>query len=478
MTEALSLRQFAGLKLLEWSGLAKQFGPLSPPLSSLVPRGNWWPFIRESYTGAWQQNVTIELANVLSHPTVFACITLIASDIAKMQLRLLVKDASGVWEETESAAFSPVLRKPNSYQLTIEFIRSWVMSKLIYGNSYVLLVRDLRQVVRAMHVLDPTRVQVLLAPNGDVYYQLKRDDLSRQFEDGFVVPASEIIHDKMNTLNHPLVGLSPIYACGLAAVLGLKIQTNSANLFNNAASPMGTLNVPTAIDQGQADRLKANFMAATSGSNYGAVAILTNGMEYKPITQSAVDSQLIDQWKATSEAVCAAFHVPGHMVGVGDPPTVGTNVQSLAIQYFAQALQEPAECIEDHLDYALGLTEKIDGRQLGVGFDHDDLFWMDTATMVENEAKKVGAGIASPNEARKKFDAKPVEGGDTPYLQEQNWPLRLLSARELPTRPPTAPEPIEEPDEDEEDIDDEEMNEEDVEKAVADLLRKELELAA
>jgi HK97 family phage portal protein len=274
-------------------------------------------------------------------------------------------------------------------------------------------------------------------------------------------------------LNHPLVGLSPIYACGLAAVLGLKIQQNSANLFQNGASPGGLLMVPTAITQEQSDRLKANFKAGVGGNNYGDLVVLTNGLDYKPIAQTAVDSQLIDQWKATSEAVCAAFHVPGHMVGVGPAPTVGTNVESLAIQYFAQALQEPAKCIEDHLDYALGLTEKIDGRQLGVGFDHDDLFWMDTATMVENEAKKVGAGIASPNEARKKFDAKPVEGGDTPYLQEQNWPLRLLSARELPTRPPTAPEPIEEPDEDEE-----ELSDEAVENGLRDLLRKELDVAA
>lgn len=45
------------------------------------------------------------------------------------------------------------------------------------------------------------------------------DNLST-LEEGLTVPASEIIHDRMNCLFHPLVGISPIFACGLAAMAG------------------------------------------------------------------------------------------------------------------------------------------------------------------------------------------------------------------------------------------------------------------
>ncbi|WP_416380911.1 hypothetical protein, partial [Klebsiella pneumoniae] len=34
------------------------------------------------------------------------------------------------------------------------------------------------------------------------------------------VPAREVIHDRFNCLFHPLIGLSPIYAAGLAAMQG------------------------------------------------------------------------------------------------------------------------------------------------------------------------------------------------------------------------------------------------------------------
>ena len=63
---------------------------LTPP-PALAGRGSggWFPIVRESYPGAWQQNVEITLADVLTHPTVYACVSLIASDIAKVPVRLV-----------------------------------------------------------------------------------------------------------------------------------------------------------------------------------------------------------------------------------------------------------------------------------------------------------------------------------------------------------------------------------------------------
>ena len=55
--------------------------------------------------------------------------------------------------------------------------------------------------------------------------------------------------------------------------------------------------------------------------------------------------------------------------------------------------------IELCLDEGLGLTEVV-GKTYGTWFDLDDLLRMDTATLVEAEAKAVGAGIEAPNESR------------------------------------------------------------------------------
>lgn len=424
------------------------FGALTAPrqkalpqqLSSVESRAGWWPIIRESWAGAWQHNVEIEIANVLTHPTVFACITLIASDIAKMRLRLVEMDRNGIWSETESAAFSPVLRIPNGYQTINQFIEHWMLCKLIHGNTYVLKSRDNRGVVDALYVLAPERCRPMVADDGAVYYELKLDHLSRQHRDYLLIPASEIIHDRFNTLYHPLVGISPIHACGLAAVLGLRIQTNSANLFTNGAMPSGILTAPGYIKPETAARLKENWQTEYSGDNVGNIAVLGDGLHFEPMAFKAGESQLTEQWKAAALMICAAFHVPPHMVAV-EPAPQNANVEPLQIQYYSQALQAHIEAIEKCLDDGLGvLANRIDGRFLGTEFDLDDLLRMDTESMTDALTKAVGGALMTPNEARKKLNLKPVEGGDDVYSQQQNWSLAALAKRdEMALQPAATP---------------------------------------
>ena len=166
---------------------------LPPQLVSGAGRG-WYSIVHEPWAGAWQQNQSETVENITAHVAVFACVSLIASDIGKTRLRLVEQDANGIWSETENPAFSPVLRKPNGYQIRNQFFEGWITSKLLTGNTYVLKRRDLRNVVDAMYVLDPLRVRVLMAPDASVFYELDADAIGG-IEEKVTVPASEIIHE-------------------------------------------------------------------------------------------------------------------------------------------------------------------------------------------------------------------------------------------------------------------------------------------
>lgn len=394
-------------------------------------RGSWWPLIKESFTGAWQQNVEVKVADVLTFGAAYRCISLISSDIAKMRVKLVQVDDEGVWSETYSAAYSPVLRKPNAWQTRIQFFRNWMESKLVHGNAYVLKQRDNRGVVTALYVLDPTKVQPLVAPDGAVYYELSRDDLARQPEARIVAPAKEIIHDRGETFYHPLVGLSPIYASGLAAIQGLRIQHNSATFFGNASNPGGVLTAPGAISDDTAKRLKATWDANYSGANAGKVAVLGDGLHFEQMMIKATDAQLIEQLRWTSEQVCSAFGVPAYKVGVGATPTYN-NIEALNSQYYSDCLQQHIEEIEVLLDEGLGLGV---GNSYGTEFDLDGLLRMDTATQIQTYAEAVRGGLMKPNEARNKIGLKPTAGGDAVYLQEQNYSLEALAKRDAQADP-------------------------------------------
>lgn len=423
---------------------APNLAPVSPWGGVGSGRG-WLPIVRDPYPGAWQRNDELRVTDILAYSAVFACVTLIASDIGKLRVRLVERDKDGIWSEIESPAFSPVLRKPNHYQTRIKFFEQWISSKLVHGNTYVLKERDKRNIVVALTVLDPTRVTPLIAPSGDVYYRLQRDDLSglNLVEGDIVVPASEIIHDLMVPLYHPLIGVSPIYACGLAAMQGLRIQNNSSAFFGNGSNPGGVLTAPGAIDDTTATRLKEFWDQNFTGSNVGRVAVLGDGLKYEPMAINAVDSQLVEQLQWSAETVCSCFHVPPHMIGVGATPAYN-NIEALNQQYYAQCLQSLIEQAELSLDEGLATPPGV-----GTEFDLEGLLRMDTAAKVKAAAEAIGAGFMKPNEARASFDLKPVDGGDTPYLQQQNFSLAALDKRDrgdpfakpVPALPPTATVP-------------------------------------
>jgi HK97 family phage portal protein len=386
--------------------------------------GGWWPLIvREPFAGAWQSNIELRPETILAYHAVYACITLISADIGKLGIRLM-EQSGEVWIETTSPAFSPVIRKPNNYQNHIQFVENWIMSKLTRGNTYVLKGRDNRGVVTALYVLDPTRVRPLVTTSGDVYYNLSADNLAGIPEGDVTVPASEIIHDRMNCLFHPLVGTSPLFACALAARQGLAIQNNSAAFFENGAQPGGVLVAPGAISDDTAKRLKEKWEENFSGVNRGRLAVLGDGLKYEPMMMTSVDAQLIEQLKMTSEIVCSVFHVPGYMVGVGQAPTYN-NIEALSQNYYSQCLQSLIESFELCLDEGLALPANYRTE-----LDLDGLLRMDTATQVKTLSDAVGGGIAAPNEARKRLNLKPVKGGQTPYMQQQNYSLAALDERD------------------------------------------------
>jgi HK97 family phage portal protein len=397
-------------------------GQMSPPSG----RGGWWPLIKESFTGAWQQNVEVKLDSVLSFHAVFACQTLIASDIAKLRVKLVALDSDGIWTETTNTAHWPVLRKPNHFQNRIQFYESWVLSKLQSGNTYVLKQRDNRGVVTKMYVLDPGRVKPLVAQDGSVFYELNTDQLSG-LDECTIVPASEIIHDRFNCFFHPLVGLSPIFANGLAATQGLSIQNSSTKFFGNNSQPGGVLTAPGAISDTTATRLKAHWEENFTGKNVGRVAVLGDGLKYEAMAVKATDAQLIEQLKWSADVVCSTYHVPPYKIGIGQAPSYN-NVQALNTEYYSQCLQVLIEAIELCLDEGLATGEK-----LGTEFDVDNLLRMDSVTQMQ--VLKEGAGILKVNEMRAKLDKKPTEGGDAVYLQQQNYSLLALSKRDAQEDP-------------------------------------------
>src|SRR5690606_18351403 len=115
------------------------------------------------------------------------------------------------------------------------------------------------------------------------------------------------------------------------------------------------------------------------------------------------------------------------------------------------------EAMENLLDEGLRI-----GRPEGVELDLEPLLRMDEGKRAEVATKLVGGGIETPTEGRARFSRSPLVGGDTVYMQQQDFPLDQVRKNKLVDGAdgPPSPDPDSDPDDDETDEELEAANEE------------------
>jgi phage portal protein BeeE len=134
-----------------------------------------------------------------------------------------------------------------------------------------------------------------------------------------------------------------------------------------------------------------------------------------------------------------AFHVPPYKLGL-DGGVKFNNMAQQDDDYRKQCLQTHMESMEQSLDK--GLEYQQQGYRYRSQFDEKSLSRMDPLSRAEAYAKAIAGRYMAPNEARREEDMPPIDGGDEPFAQQQDWPLSALANRPPPTTDqPPPPEP-------------------------------------
>ena len=332
-----------------------------------------------------------------------------------MPLQLKKKLNNGIWADHSDAKISPLLRKPNSFQTRMQFFESWMNSKLSDGNTYVLKLRDEHGAVKQLRVLDYNKVTPYVTEDGEIFYQVRPDNV-HGLEQQVMVPAREIIHDRFNCFSilcagFPRYMLADLQQCRVTP--SLLILLTILKWWKTGR----VITVRGAVDQDKAREIKQSWDEGYSGSNAGKTALLADGANFTTIAMTAVDAQMVEQLKLTAEIICATFHVPIYKVNSAATPSYN-NIEALDQGYYSQCLQTHIEAIELLLDESFELDEKT-----GIEMDLNTLIRMDTEGRYKTYSEAIGAGWLAPNQARRNENMLPVEGGDTPYLQQQNFAL-------------------------------------------------------
>jgi HK97 family phage portal protein len=397
-----------------------------------IPAGSPWNY--------WQCD--IDPVSGSSSSIVEACVWAYVRAIAQLPGYHKRELSNGGTETVTTSALSRLLRSPNSYQTPSDFLVHLIRSLLLNGNSYWIAQRNERAEVTALHWTDPRacRVREIMVQGqsfSEVFYEISTNPLF-QFDSilgrtSLVVPARDVLHIKLATPQHPLVGVTWLKALDMEMAASGAMQAAATTFATNMSRPSGILTSDLQLSKPQVDELRAKWNEQVSGINSGGVAILNQNVKFQPLTISNQDSQIVDQRKLNDQAVAAVFGVPLILLGVNNTATQKSS-EAVMAEWLAAGLGWMINHIEQAFDSFIGLDMVAAGREW-TEYDTKVLLRSAFKERIEAEARAVQAGIKTPNEARRDEGLRDKEHGDDLYMQQQMVAIG--------TAPPTAsPAPV------------------------------------
>jgi len=399
----------------------------------------------------WQRGYSEPTLDWANWGPIRACVSVISQELSRIPpAHIRILPAGGVEPITTSAAIR-VLTRPNSYQTRSDFFLNMTRALLVDGNAYAYAKRNGRMEVDSLWPLNPRNCRPYLEPDtGTVFYQVGSDPWSQlgEIDIETMVPARDLLHIRLETPNHPLVGECPLASAEMPAMTGMAIQRNSAAFFANKAQPGGYIRIPGKVDAATAERLQERWAQAHGAANIGKIAVLGADAEYKPITMTAVDAQVAEQYKLSVEDVARVYRVPPFLLGNLENATL-TNVEALTRFFVVSGLGWYVDHWEESLTRFFGLPSD---QRIEMDIEAA-LLRADLGARMDAYAKAVQSGVYVINEVRRKESLPPVEYGDDARVQQQLVPLSFNAEKPEPPAPVAAP--VAEPDEDEEEREEE-----------------------
>lgn len=377
--------------------------------------GDFWRGLIGSGRNSAGVEVTPETA--LGVPILQNCVTLLAESIAQLPLELYRRQPNGQRELALSHPLYDVLRyQPNGFQSPYELREGGQIALGLRGNSYNWIDRHEDGNVKALYPLANDQIQVLKGADLMPYYRVGS---------GEVVPMRMIHHVRWGSLNH-YQGMSPIELHAEAVGLAQAVRQYTGKSFANGVAVSGVIERPREAqaikDQTTIDRILDQWGSKFGGmDNTKKVAFLQEGMTFKPVSMSHVDSEILGILKLAGADIARIYKIPLPMVNDLDKANYNT-IEQLLIQFVVFALLPWVKRHEQAMMRDFLLPQ--DRREYFIEFNLSGLLRGDQKSRYEAYAIGRQWGWLSVNDIRRLENMPPVAGGDV-YLQ----PLNMVDAK-------------------------------------------------
>jgi len=379
-------------------------------------------------------------------PIIAACVRTYSETVASLPARHVSEVPGEGVKVISTSPLSRVLRSPNPYQTGPDFFAMLVADLFSTGNAFAVAVRDDRHQITELHPLPARAVNILVghAPDGDpqVFYQLPALPMLPASLAGQVVPARDVLTLRINaTPRDPLRGMTPIETLASQIASTGAIASHQAAFFSNMSRPSGLLTTDERLTKEQMMQLRGAWEAQSQQLNAGGVPVLASGLKWQSMAIASQDAQLVEAYGLGVEEIARAFRIPQVLIGRLDGASQFGTIPALISLWLSQGLGHAMQLIEAAFTSFFALSP---GTRLDL--DEGALLRADPAARADILVKLVGAGVMSPNEARRSEGLPDTAAGDEPRTLQQQVPLSVATGTttEAPVADvPPAPAPQE-----------------------------------
>lgn len=362
-------------------GRYPQFNNYVAPLSQLYGQTN--------ITSAAGER--IDEWTALGVSSVLAAVSLLSDTVASMPLRCFKVGKDG---KRTAVQLPEIIKNPDPESNTFELIHQMMFSCALHGNTYLHIDRDRSGKEIGLVPLHPYQMQVL--PTGD---QIGR----RYLHLGNPMNHDDIIHMRYMTPPQSLVGVSPMIQNRNLIGIAMAMDRHISQFYGEGATPQSVLETDQKLTLDQAKTAQLSFEA--THRRHRRVAVLSDGLKWRPITTSAADQQMIETREQLIRDIARVFRIPSHLIGASGDNQTYQNVEQASLNFLIYTIQPWLNRIERALSQIL--PDGVD-----VAFDTSSLLRSDAITRAEVSKILISTGQRSPNESRALDGYEPYDGGD------------------------------------------------------------------
>jgi HK97 family phage portal protein len=306
--------------------------------------------------------------------------------------------------------------KPNSYQTRFEFIELLVNHVIFRGNFYALKRFTHNGELSGLIPLNPDMVTPeASSTSGEVVISYKVTNTAG----AAVFNSSQILHVR-NHSDDGIVGKSTIEQARDVIEVSLSLDKQSSSSFKNAARLSGILEHPQILSEEGAQRIAKSWRETYAGTgNAGSVAILEEGMTFKPVSMTNTDAQFIESREFQLTEIARIFRMPPHMIQDLSRATY-SNIEAQGINFVTHTIRPMAVRIETALCRDLVAEEKQ--KEYYIEFLLDALMRGDAQSRGDFYSKMFNVGAYSVNNIL----AKENENGIGPEGDKHFVPVNMV----------------------------------------------------